>query len=370
VPAVPNPLAEYLINPTVRVTVVGYGMTPTESDLVFTAGSDDDPYISFEIEKDREEEPNEATFSIFNLSPETRKRFIQASNEEAPVTIELSKDGEEDTAVAFRGEIDSAHNFATRPGHETRVRCLAQRKQHHAFYIDKKTYAAGTPKAQIIMDLIDAIGLPYEIPTLPVTTILLSQSFNGPAFPLLEKFVFDQGMYCFINDGVLKISSIYVPQNPTPKIILSSDLLGTPEETEISDETDVLMRTVTETVTVNPLARQRKKKKKRVKIDLGGGQVYWMKVQGKTVADAVGDYIEYEAVDNSIPGMNFWLRCQPDIQPDDIVMFPDVLDIATTMFSVREVLHTGDTETFDDFSTELTTSVYDPTGGDLLAGIV
>jgi hypothetical protein len=50
------------------------------------------------------------------------------------------------------------------------------------------------------------------------------------------------------------------------------------------------------------------------------------------------------------------------------VMFPDYLSIATTMFRVREVMHYGDNYG-GDWTTELRTDVYDPTGGDLLSGV-
>ena len=171
-------------------------------------------------------------------------------------------------------------------------------------------------------------------------------------------------------------SSVYQPQNVVPKIVFSDALLAKPVETEITDSTDIEMRTMGE-MNLNPFSTLRPKSTKRREAIATPA---WMLKQTGAIQkpSTKGFYVEYNAVDSSVPGMNFVMLCQPDLQPDDVVMFapnptvPDleILDIATTMFRVREVSHRGETEYFDEWTTEIKTSVYDPVTGDELGGII
>jgi predicted RNA-binding protein with RPS1 domain len=170
---------------------------------------------------------------------------------------------------------------------------------------------------------------------------------------MLKKFVYDLGMYCFVNDGVIHISSIYIAQQPTVKEISKTLLLGTPQPTEIQDADDVERRTIMEIVNIDPQKKKRRRKKK----------AKYEKVVGKS------DHVSYEAVDQSILGMDFMLLCQPDSQPDNIVKFPEYEPIKDTLYRARMVRHYGDNATFDNWSTEIETSVFDLIEEDFLAGI-
>jgi hypothetical protein len=328
----------------------------TDIDFETRAARVDSLEMEFFIEKDIEDEPNEAQVTVYNLSEGSRRQLIEASYQNAPIELSITPSDVDELAMSFRGEINSARVQPLNPGHEITLSCTSQKKQHRAFYVDKKTYAAGTPRDQIVNDLIDIIGMPvqWNIESEPIfADILLSHSFSGTAFGILKSFVYDMGRYCFINDGVIHISSIYEPQNPTVKQVLKKFLLGTPQDTDVADSEDVEMRTVVETAYINPLPERRRRKKKN-------------KAEKKVGAN---DYVEYQSVDTSIPGMDFELLCQPDLQPDDIIQFPDYDPIKETLFRIRSVQHEVENSTFDRWTTDVSASIYNPTGGALTEGL-
>lgn len=368
-----DPRANYLVNPRIEVKIF------SDTDLVFESQKTDlkNPYptgfkdlsMDFEIEKDMEEEPNEAHVTIYNLNSDSRNQMVKASEQNAPIEIRLTPGGVDELSLAFKGEIDSVKNYPIKPGHATEIHCTSQKTQHLYAYIDRRTYIKGTSLRTIANDFIDAIGMPVQINSstvtvfgsvqegtvvetgvmqsqIPDTGILLSRSYGGPAFPLLKRFVQDLGLYCFINDGVLHISSIYVPQIQVPKEISKKSLLGSPQETELRDAVDVEMRTFSRVANIDPLKRIRRRKKKTKD----------EKIVGKS------DYVSYKVVDQSIKGMDFEMFCRPDLNPDDLVKFPDLDDIKDTQYRVRSVRHFGDNETFDDWTTVIETSVYDSNG--------
>ncbi len=172
--------------------------------------------------------------------------------------------------------------------------------------------------------MIADLDMAQSIGTLPTTAILQSRSFSGPVFPLLKRFVEDEGMHCWINDGILNIASVYTPTVPAPKLLYSGVVVSV-EVTSRDDALDVQMRTIAERNTVpDPFATFRPKKKKTRK------------------KAAFTTYIDYDVVDIAIPGMEMELLAQPDIQPDDVVTITDSLDYMGKLFRVREVNHFGD----------------------------
>ena len=356
---IPNPLDDFLINPAMRLNII--------MDQVITIPDDFD--MMFDISKDLDEEPNSAEVIIYNLNESNRKKLITASHESAPIEIYLTRAGVDEEVLAFAGEIESCKNIPMRPGHETRLHCVCP-KPHRMAFIDQKTYPKGTPKSLIILDFLQIMGIPKEQQSvlLPTDPILLSQSFSGPAFPLLRRFCYDSALYCYINDNIIHITSVYLPDDLVSRLIYKKYMLIPPEETTRKDSIDAELRTITEAKATNPLKAIRRKKTKNKKVVRGNP--WWMRSQTVTPSPVPvnNEYVEFTAVDSDIPGMDFTLLLQPDLQPDKILMFPDYLDIATTMFRVREVQHYGD-NFGGDWTTEARTDVYNPTGGDLLAGI-
>ena len=193
-----------VVNPKAKIKVIG----SVEYEI-------EDLYISFDVNKDLEEEPNEATINISNLAEGTRGQILDSANESAPLEIHATAAGSSDYSILFKGEMDTARNVFTRPGWETEINCTSQQVNHRSKYIDAKEFASGTPTNQVINYFIEQIGLPLgQIDELPSTGIILSQSFSGPAFKLLEAFVYDIGLYCYILDGTINITDWYEPLQP------------------------------------------------------------------------------------------------------------------------------------------------------------
>ena len=320
-----------LVNPKVEVKILGVD-TLTVSDLT----------IGFDISKDLDEEPNDAMVSIFNLSEDQRGMLTNSELVETPVEISLTGSGSTELVKAFAGEIDDVYHLNLRPGHETRISCTSQKSAHYSSYVDALTFAMGTPASTVINALADAIDISTQFCTLSPAPILLSQSFTGLAFKQLEKFCRDYGYRVFVLDGVLKISSVYMPQNIVPKVILPMELLSHPIPRKVIDGELIERMSVAETVGFDALVALPTNKKK-TKLSKKPGP---------------SDWVEYNAVDKQLEGWDFEFLCQPDIQPDDVIT------VATTatagkLLRVRDVNHFGDNETFDDWTSVVQTTVYE-----------
>jgi hypothetical protein len=321
-------MSKYLINPRIEIQVF--------SDVTFIIS---DEHIEYNIEKDLSENPNEADITIHNLSPSTRAKLSNSTIQSTPLVVYLTAAGKTNLIPAYRGEIDIVNSNRSHPGYETNIHCFSQKSNHRSFYFEPKTYTKGTPGTQIVNDLVKSIGLPSQInqSVLPTQPILMAQTFSGPAFPLLERFCLDHGCYCYIIDGILVISSIYLPNLTEVKQIKKTLMLETPSFTTRNDASLVEMHTTTEMITVDPFSIGKNKKKKRKE-----------KIYNKLVVDENAgetkdkDYVEYEAIDKTINGLNFSLLCQPDIQPDDLVSLVDHVDYIGKTYRVQKVNHHGD----------------------------
>ncbi len=312
-----------VINPRTEIRLFGV------DELIIskaTPSTDKYLYIDHDIRKDFEDEPNEAELMIYNLAESTRKRISDFANQSAPVEIFLTPSGVDELVRAFKGEIDWAGHRSQRPGYETRIMCTSQKEQHRSVFINQKTFAAGTPAADIITFFINEIGMPSEtITPLPAVPILRAESFNGPAFPLLRRYVQYMGLHCFITDGVLKIASVHAPQNPMVYPLEKRLMLEDPEETTRIDLEDVELKINSEFSKKDPKAARRRKRKTKKS-----------KIVGKS------DYVEYEAMDKTIHGINIEMLCQPDRQPDDVISLPEYPALASRLFRIRDLHHYGD----------------------------
>jgi hypothetical protein len=108
------------------------------------------------------------------------------------------------------------------------------------------------------------------------------------------------------------------------------------------DSVDVEKRTITETTDVNPLQATRRKKTRNGK------------AQGLTT------YEDFTSVDSSIPGVDFRIVLQPEINPDDLVTIVGHLDPkwAGKLYRVQAVNHYGDNYG-GQWTTELRTDNYE-----------
>lgn len=328
-----------LKNPRVEIKVYS-------TDTITINNRDDDPdetvFVDFEIEKSLDEEPNSATLHIYNLNESTRQLLVNSEDQFAPIEIYITPGGlPEKFVLAFGGEIETVENHFINPGHETVIRCTSQQENHRSFPFSA-TYKKGTLISDIVDDMITAVNLPRgEIESIPDTEILISESFSGPAFPILQRYVFDMGYYAYITDGKLSVTDAEERANPTVTEINPDLFLSYAEPTKRVDKTAITMKTVTTARDVNPFAKQRRKRTKDTKI--------------------VGenDYATYQAIDKTIEGINFLMLCLPGVNPDDIIPYDEKL------FRVKQVRHSGSTDFGGDWETEIEADVYEDQSGDL-----
>jgi hypothetical protein len=300
------------VNQVIEITIRG------DTDIVIGAGIEK----RFEFTKDMSDEPNEAMVEIYNLNQDTRAAIKAAADKYTPIEIAFSGLGTADPVRAYVGEIESVINRNMRPGFVTEIRALSEKRAHRAAYVTQKTYAAGTAKSDIVKDLTDAIGLPVESDTMPTIGILLSHSFSGAAFPILQRFVYDMGMYCFINDGVLHISNVYDPPSPTVVEITPEMLIVEPQDTTRTNAADTELHTVTDMANVAPLRKKRRRKKSSTQKKEPGPN----------------DYVEIDAIDIVIPGVEMECFGIPTLNPDNLT----TLDKGQTHYRVFQVDTWGD----------------------------
>jgi hypothetical protein len=326
-----NPRIEIKIFATETITINDRSQDP-----------DEDLFIDCEIEKSLDEEPNTATLTIYNLNESTQQNLVNSEEQWAPIEIYITPGGlPEKFVFAFGGEIETVENLFVNPGHETTIHCVSQQENHRTLTF-RNTYKKGTRIGDIVNDMIEAVNLPRgNIESIPNTEILISESFSGPAFPILQRYVFDMGMYAYIIDGKIHITDAYEIANPTVSS-LNPDLFVThPEPTKRIDKMAIAMKTVTESRDVNPFAKRRKRKTKETK------------VVGKN------DYVAYQAIDKTIEGIHFITLCAPDVNPDDIIPYDDKL------FRVMKISHDVSTDFGGEWNTEIEADVYEDQGGDL-----
>ncbi len=317
-----------LVNPKIKVVVSGTTDTTIE-----------DLYMDFDISKDREEEPNEAILSIYNLNADTRHILADDAQQYAPIEIFCSPAGIDEYVSAFKGEVEAVTSRALRPGYETTIECTSQSKHHSALFVDTKTFVKGTPYSNILNFFIDKVGLPKGAFVLPVVSLLpspikMSKSYSGPAFQLLQTVAYDAGLHVWINDGALYISDIYDPGNLAPKTIDKSILLAPPIETKNARPELIQKKSIAESTKLMSKAARSRKKTRQQKIAAASG------------------YVDYEAVDVTVKGIELECILQPDIQPDDMIL-TNADGYTGKQYRVYDVNHYGNNEDFSDWTTKI-----------------
>jgi len=359
---------------------------PKMSVLIFgtdTISFSEEYAIDVMVDKDLEEEPNEAEIKIYNLSDGLAARIKEAANEAAPIEVHASQDGDTDLAPLFVGEIFSAStrkmkNTLSGDVHvETVIRAESQALNHRTICVDAKTFSSGTPVDSIIQFLIDTIGLPVgrkEVVTAGV--ISSAHSMTGPAFPLLQRYCFDLGYRAYILDGLLNITSVFEPLNPSVTEVDSFSLFEPPEPTSREDRSFVEVRALAEVSRLDPFAKPKKKRRRKARKIIAGAKALGIPVSSSAVKRSLGNqkyepmntYTEYDVVDDVVDGMSFIFFLRPDINPEDIIKV-DHGSTAGNLYRVRTVHHDAVTEFFDSWTTMVETDLYDENSGNLLGGL-
>ncbi len=339
-----------LVNPKLEVTVKGAEDIVIAKENTAGAAIYDHLFMDFDITKDKSTEPNTAEVTLYNVGPAMLAALQSAENQEAPIEIRCTASNNTDELVlAYGGEIIDIHTEFTNPGHATHISCESQIVNHRR-NVFAGAIAAGTPKNEIIEHLISGVALPTgNIEQLDTVGVIMSQTFMGVAYLQLADFVYDMGLTPYITDGVLHVTSVYQPVDfsvfkLTPEMMLGK---SQPRNTTRTDEHGILQKTVVEATYENPydLVRER--------------QVREKKAWGSSEFEA------YDGIDKLLSGIDCDMLLQPVLNPDQIVIV-DKEEYSDRFFRVQSVTHTGDNQSFDDWTTHIEADSYEDTGGDIV----
>lgn len=307
------------INPEIRVRV------ETISDAVWdsaeeAAGLD----IELEVTKDLSGEPNQAIIRLFNLNSDTVN--ILASGGVPNIELYFSQFGSTESVSCFLGEIANCYTVEEHPGSVTSLICESQRAHSRDKYI-KLSYEAGTAFSLVVDDMVAEIGLPVHKVTIPNRNFLSAVTFTGPAFLNLRELLSPAGLFCYIVDGILYISSVYEPPVPTVVEITKAMMTEQPQPTTRRDVRDLwytLSLNSTEAAEaansfeINQGKVKRTSKEKRLD-------------QNKTL-------VQVDAVDTDIRGRAVATLGIPDLQPDTVIQMED----DPSYYRVQQLNHRGD----------------------------
>jgi hypothetical protein len=175
--------------------------------------------------------PNTAKISIYNLKEDTRNLF----SEEHQV-IEFYAGHGDDIQMIFSGQTTSVTHVKGNTFYRTDIAAGDGVKDFTTKKISK-SYAAGTPSAVVLSDILVAFGMPFVIDPTATSTIagevlLQSETYSGMAKDVLNTFTADNGLEWSIQYGTVEVTTRNDPflADPTGAVISSdTGMIEVPE---------------------------------------------------------------------------------------------------------------------------------------------
>lgn len=185
--------------------------------------------ITFDVEKNTQEEPNFHTVRIFNLKPERRKEFEQP---DMRVRLYAGYEQEDGALLMAAGAVVDAYSYHDGPTVVTELRVADG-------YIEIRDtavslgYEAGVSSATILRDVARQMGLPLLLgDDVPERTWANGFSFYGPARNALHKVVAGAGAEWSIQNQELQvIAKRGVTRRQAVVLASDSGLIGYPQRT-------------------------------------------------------------------------------------------------------------------------------------------
>jgi hypothetical protein len=226
---------KYFFNRLYSLTI-GYPLLPAKAKVISGLR------IAFDISKTETPESNQATITINNLSDESRAFIKERSGSEAAdgmtVTIRAGyeeMDGRENIPILFTGDIMGVSHDVTKPEIVTTLLChdgLISIKKS-AF---SKSYKPGVRVAQIINDIVSAMGIPIQTKIesigLPDYVYNNAYTFTGKASDALSRVCSGYGLRWSIQNNTIKIYRAW-NEDGTPghdgKAAVKGVMIGSPK---------------------------------------------------------------------------------------------------------------------------------------------
>jgi hypothetical protein len=309
-----------VINPEIRVRV------ETIFDDVWDS-VDEDERLDIEIDnitKDLSGDPNQAVIQIHNLNDDTIN--ILASGGDPAIEIFYNQYGSTELVLCFAGEIVNCFSASESPGTVTNLICESQTSHSRDRYV-KLNYESGTAWSLIISELTDAIGLPVQSCQIPDRSILSAVTLTGPAFLNLKELLEVAGMFAYIVDGVLYISSVFEPPDPTVVQITKAIMTEQPQPTSRRDVRDLWY-----TLSLNNAEAAAQANSFAV----NNGKV--KRLEKKKLLDINRALVQVDAVDTDIRGRSVSILGIPELQPDTVIQLED----DAGYYRIQRLYHRGD----------------------------
>mgnify|MGYP003599185150 CR=1 FL=1 len=185
--------------------------------------------VTFDVDKNTQEEPNFHTIRVFNLKPERRKEFEQP---DMRVRLYAGYAEEDGALLLAAGAVVDAHSYYDGPTVVTELRVADG-------YIEIRDtavslgYEAGVASSTVLRDLARQMGLPLLLGAdVPERTWANGFSFYGPARNALHKIVAGAGAEWSIQNQELQvIAKRGVTRRQAIVLAADSGLIGYPQRT-------------------------------------------------------------------------------------------------------------------------------------------
>lgn len=315
--------------------------------------------IELDVTKDLDGEPNICTVRIYNLNDTT----IQLLSANVSIDVSFTILGQTDLVQCFLGEVMDVYTDDLHPGRVTTIVAESQRYHSRDKYIDL-SYEATTALSAIIDDLVAEIGLPVQSVTIPDASLAKAMHLTGPAFINLQEILKTAvgGMFAYITDGTLYISSVFEPpamsetaegtldtlstslsdlamfqsENPTGLgggqastvvQITNAMMTSKPHPTSRQDVTDLWYTFALNDDRAAEAADMFEANSEKVK-----------RVDKKKVRDTNKELIEVDAVNTEIKGIELESFGIPNLQPDTVIQ----IEGDSKFYRIQRLTHHGD----------------------------
>ena len=191
--------------------------------------------IDFDIALSVDPEPNQAAFTIFNLSELTRKSLETSATTPSvigAVGVRFLAGYAGDLSLIFAGNVTSCKTTRGPLGFVTEITALDGHEALKKAHFDK-SFVAGTPLQAIVAAVAASFGLPFELGFVPVNnSIMVGTTYSGSVYSVMNALCKQLNLKWHIHGGILQVSDKDAPilSAMALMVILAPDtgLIGSP----------------------------------------------------------------------------------------------------------------------------------------------
>lgn len=190
--------------------------------------------FEFSIPFDDDTEPNEAEFTIYNLSDTTIEQF----KNNAVITVIAGY--QNDTGVIFSGRISNKKTRFEDTDKITKIYAIddVSLKERN---VENVAYAAGVKASYVLRDLVNRLGLPIAIFSIRRDVVLENETtIDGSVMESIKQYAEMCGVSAYILKGNVYVQDIRQAKHINFTVSENTGLIGTPEEFEEETESETI----------------------------------------------------------------------------------------------------------------------------------